>query len=410
MIQNSANHQKRILDDVLTLSKLDSKLLVITPVPTKPEETINAALRMLSSELQKGDIQVNFNVTTSYRTLGIQWVMLDNSRLLQVLINLIANAVKFTRTQPLRQISLTLDASRDKPSNPSNGVRFMGPGPHPAQHRLESSINDIYITIKVEDTGLGIPEAELKQLFQRFKQTSAGRNADFSGSGLGLWICLELVQLQGGDIGVSSEVGKGSTFAFFVKTERCPAPSVIPQGFLASPSPTTRSPSPRIAKLPSLRGDEPSSISPCKHVLLVEDNLVNQRVMSMQLRRSGYEVSIASHGIEALDILRRSRYCLAGGSPLDIVLMDVEMPIMDGITCVRTLREMEERKEVRRHVPVIAVTANARAEQQASALAAGMNSVVVKPFQMADLLPEIERVFLASHETTVEAPSNGSKR
>lgn len=129
------------------------------------------------------------------------------------------------------------------------------------------------------------------------------------------------------------------------------------------------------------------------HLLVVEDNLVNQKVMSKQLERAGYVVSVANHGHEALDYIRKTRFANpASGKPLDVVLMDVEMPIMDGLTCARRIREMEAEGSLQGHLPVVAVTANARAEQQAAALEAGMDSVVTKPFRMLELLPELERV------------------
>lgn len=129
------------------------------------------------------------------------------------------------------------------------------------------------------------------------------------------------------------------------------------------------------------------------HLLVVEDNLVNQKVMAKQLKHAGYIVTVANHGHEALDHIRRSCFAdKASGLPLDVVLLDVEMPIMDGLTCARNVRELEVRGSLFGHIPIVAVTANARAEQQAAALEAGMDSVVTKPFRMLELLPELERV------------------
>lgn len=123
------------------------------------------------------------------------------------------------------------------------------------------------------------------------------------------------------------------------------------------------------------------------------DNLVNQRVMSQQLKRAGYVVTVANHGLEALEYLDKS--CHAdprNGAQLDVVLCDVEMPVMDGLKFMKTVREKEAQGTLKGHLPVIAVTANARAEQQASALEAGMDSVVTKPFRLLELLPELIRV------------------
>ena len=123
------------------------------------------------------------------------------------------------------------------------------------------------------------------------------------------------------------------------------------------------------------------------------DNLVNQKVMSQQLKRAGYVVTVANHGLEALEHLKKSRHAdPRNGAPLNLVLCDVEMPIMNGLEFMRTVREMEFQGTLREHLPVIAVTANARAEQQAMALEAGMDSVVTKPFRLLELLPELKRV------------------
>jgi CheY-like chemotaxis protein len=123
------------------------------------------------------------------------------------------------------------------------------------------------------------------------------------------------------------------------------------------------------------------------------DNLVNQKVMSQQLRRAGYSVAVANHGLEALEHLKKSSHAdPSNGTPLNLVLCDVEMPVMDGLEFMRTVRNMEIQGTLKGHMPVIAVTANARAEQQALALEAGMDSVVTKPFRLLELLPELKRV------------------
>ena len=142
-----------------------------------------------------------------------------------------------------------------------------------------------------------------------------------------------------------------------------------------------------------------------QYLLLVEDNLVNQKVMEKQLKKAGYNIKLANHGGEALEHLRKSTFCDAKhGQRLDVVLMDVEMPIMGGLECTRKIREMQkEIGGVKRHVPIIAITANARGEQQTQALDAGMDSVVTKPFQMKELLAEMERVFRLSMAMSTES-------
>jgi CheY-like chemotaxis protein len=145
-------------------------------------------------------------------------------------------------------------------------------------------------------------------------------------------------------------------------------------------------------KRQSRQAIEPLALS--KHVLIVEDNIVNQKVLSKQLRSVGCIVSVANHGGEALTFLETSTFWKGretDGQELSVVLMDLEMPVMDGLTCVRKIRELQREGSIVRHIPVIAVTANARSEQIAIAKESGMDSVVTKPFRIPELLPEMER-------------------
>lgn len=124
------------------------------------------------------------------------------------------------------------------------------------------------------------------------------------------------------------------------------------------------------------------------HVLIVEDNLINQKVMSQQLRRAGCIVHVANHGLECLSFLERTAFCSAE-LPLSVILLDLEMPTMDGLTCIKQIREHQVNGKIIRHVPVIAVTANARSEQISVAIEAGMDTVVVKPFRIPELIPQM---------------------
>jgi len=208
--------------------------------------------------------------------------------------------------------------------------------------------------------------------------------------------------MHGGAIGFASKAGVGSTFSFYVKSRR----STIRPNFKRSESDAAVSLSIRAQKtLLSSRSrnesDEPPQASapandiPNKdlHVLIVEDNLVNQRVLAKQLRNTGMQVAVANHGGEALDYLRTTKYCISDGSgkPLALILMDWEMPVMDGLTCVRNIRELQKEGVVRAHVPVIAVTANVRSEQVEVALKAGMDDVISKPFRIPELCACIQK-------------------
>ncbi|KAL1591034.1 hypothetical protein WHR41_00234 [Cladosporium halotolerans] len=407
-----AQHQKRIIDDVLTLSKLDSGLLVICPVEVQPVETIKQALRMFDSELLKSDITLEYHFLPSYYALNLDWLRLDPSRLLQILINLLTNAIKFTANCNLRKITVSVGASVQCPENFCEGMKYLA-DPNVRSPLSPRADEDIYLSIEIKDTGRGISPEEMTRLFQRWGQASPRTSIKYGGSGLGLFISRELASRQGGQIGFTSESGVGSTFAFYVQAQRCgpPQPKTARQTFSTGSGSNVRRRSKasiftaaatteeqtqshvthefatqKVSELDDLASTE-------LHLLVVEDNLVNQKVVAKQLVRAGYTVAVANHGHEALAHIRKTSHANRhSGIPLHLVLMDVEMPIMDGLACARQIREMEAQGSLQGHIPIVAVTANARAEQQAAALEAGMDSVVTKPFRMLELLPELERV------------------
>jgi CheY-like chemotaxis protein len=200
---------------------------------------------------------------------------------------------------------------------------------------------------------------EQKTLFTRFTQGSAKTHTQYGGSGLGLYICRALVEIHGGQIGFSSMPGVGSTFGFFIKTRRLSIPEVARKSSEASSLSLILS---KDAKL---------------DIMIVEDNLINQKVLSRQLIRLGHSVTLANHGMECVELLRRSRFCNEAGQGLSVILMDIEMPVMDGMACAREIRKMQEDGLVRGHVPIIAITGNARDEKVQQAKSAGMVSLLI---------------------------------
>jgi CheY-like chemotaxis protein len=399
-----AQHQKRTIDDILTLSKLDSDLLFVTPVEVQPISVIRIALKMFDSELQKSDVELRFHVDPSYSNLAVDWVKLDPSRFLQVLINLTTNAIKFTQTETKRKISISIGASIEPPPG-RNGIEYLPRSSNRKDLSLGAAWGTgeiVYLYVEVEDTGRGLDEDERNLLFRRFSQASPRTHVQYGGSGLGLFISRELTELQGGQIGVASKAGVGSTFAFYLRARRCNPPEdrsrmasqsidMRAQYKIISPAALARLQTGSTLPTPQEKATQP--VAP-KHVLIVEDNVVNQKVLSKQLRSAGCTVHVANHGGEALSFLSKTRFWAGNennGLLLHIILMDLEMPVMNGLACVRRIRELQKEGVITRHVPVIAVTANARSEQIATAKESGMDSVVTKPFRIPELLPEMER-------------------
>ena len=396
-----AQHQKRIVDDILTLSKLDSALLLVTPCDIQPMTVVQRALKMFDGEVHTADIKLNFQVDTSIERLGIDWVRLDPSRLLQVLINLTTNAIKFTTTQEKRVINVTLAASLERPSKEDSIVSYF-----PTRSKRKDLTKaaewgtgeKVYLHFAVQDTGRGLNEDEKKLLFLRFSQASPRTHVQYGGSGLGLFISRELVELQGGEIGVASESGEGSTFAFYIKARRSTAPKEDIDQFpgagprksstgklLPTVSRTQSEDSQTIVTSATSLPQRPARKDTLK-ILIVEDNLVNQRVLSRQLKNMGCVVHVANHGGECLDRLRESTFWRdKGGEGIEIsvILMDQEMPVLDGLACTKEIRRLEETGDVTSHVPIIAVTANARSEQIDTAMDVGMVShTTIHPHQI----------------------------
>jgi CheY-like chemotaxis protein len=237
-----------------------------------------------------------------------------------VLVNLAGNAVKFTHEGGVRI-----------------GVMPAGDG-----RRLR---------ITVTDTGIGIPPDRLSQLFQPFSQADSSTTRKYGGTGLGLSISKHLVELMGGELTIASELGTGTTFTLTVALNAAEPPLTVAEIPVVAATPTGR----------SLR------------ILLAEDNMVNQKVATRMLERLGYRADIAANGLEVLDLFRQRSY--------DVILMDVQMPEMDGITATKRLRANPDLTQPY----IVALTANAMGEDAEACLAAGMNRHVSKPIRLEKL-------------------------
>jgi CheY-like chemotaxis protein len=196
--------------------------------------------------------------------------------------------------------------------------------------------------------------------------------------------------MQGGNIGVQSTQGVGSTFSFYIKSRRSSPPSNPSSIWLPSRSKAQTIQNPQTSSTNSSQDAHPH---PNYHILVVEDNLINQRVLCSQLKKIGCTVQVANHGREALQELTKTRYwktpTIAEPFNLSVVLMDVEMPVLDGNACAREIRSLQRKGEIIGHVPIIAVSANARREQIEQAKRAGMDDAISKPFRIPELMSTI---------------------
>ncbi|KAK6396074.1 hypothetical protein LTR65_010184 [Meristemomyces frigidus] len=382
-IISCSSHQKRIVDDILTLSKLDSRLLTIVPSPIRLDSILRDAANMFEVDAKKVSVELRVDKADSLRTLAVDWVMLDSGRVMQVLINLITNALKFTQKEAVRVVTLSMGASRSRLSERELEVEFVPL--HTLRDRAVNGVEwgsgeEVYLYFKVSDTGCGFSDEQKAIIFERFAQASPRTHSRYGGSGLGLFITRELIELQGGEIGVSSRPGDGTAFAFYVTARSV----VAPQTDLAIAGPRRSS---------KETGSKQAKVS--HTILVVEDNVVNQKVLRKQLEKLGHDVHVVSHGGEALSFLETTS-CWKGNTAtdvnLDVILMDIEMPVMDGFTCTRKIREAEAQGQIEGHLPIIAVSANARHEQIKYALECGMDDTISKPFRIVDLIPKIARL------------------
>ncbi|CAN9209187.1 unnamed protein product [Alternaria alternata] len=372
-------------------------------------------------EIQAKNIDFKFVPHPSVRDLDIDWVILDPGRLLQIIVNLITNAIKFTMESQIRSITVHISAHAEWPDfDIPEGFTFV-----PPRHIVTEfgsgegwgSGSFVYLQFQVQDTGCGLSPQQMSLLFEKFAQASPRTHMRYGGSGLGLFISRQLAELHGGQIGVSSKAGVGSTFGFYLKCKRMIAqkPTLSRDTFKHALEIEHAVTAREIKKATislisaataagkdgySVDMDIPQSINEKMdeakddqlHVLVVEDNLVNQKVLVKQLMKAGCVTSTADNGFWALKHLVKTRFCVTDGIPLDIILIDCEMPEMDGLTCCRKIRQMEQRKEVSKHIPIIAVTANIRGGQIDNARDAGMDDVVGKPFRIPDLLAKMREL------------------
>ena len=322
-LQSSGRHLMGIIDDVLDLSKIEAGKLDIESARFDLKEVLRNVGNLVRDKALGKGLYLKFDVDPQVPVL----LRGDSLRLSQVLVNLVTNAVKFT----------------DR-----GGVVVR-------TRRVADADGNLMLRFEVADTGIGIDEEQMARLFQNFHQADTSTTRRYGGTGLGLALSRKLAELMGGDMGVTSTQGQGSTFWFTVRAE---------EAAVTAPAPLVELPPVRNSGDP-LRG---------ARVLLVEDNDMNQIIATDFLSDAGCAVDVAGDGSVALDMLARGTY--------DVVLMDMQMPVMDGVTATREIRR-DPRFDA---LPIITMTANAMEQDRRACLAAGMNAFVSKPFDPEEFL------------------------
>lgn len=324
IIDVSANNLLSIINDILDVSKLDAGKIELENTAFNCDVVIQEVITMLGLRVVNENVELLTNVDSQLP----EELFGDELRLKQIIINLVNNAIKFTKKGHVSIVVKILNEDSDT----------------------------IKLRIEVIDTGIGISEEGIKKLFQEFSQTEESMYRKFGGTGLGLLISKKLTELMGGKIGVKSELNKGSVF--WIELE-----------FLKRRQKKTNTNKNLI--------DDMDATNRKLRVLVAEDNMINQKVAMINLRQLGHDVEIAVNGQMAVDMYINGEY--------DIILMDIQMPILDGLEATLAIRKHEEENKLPQ-TRIVAITANAMKEDKDNCFEVGMNDYITKPFRSEDLI------------------------
>jgi signal transduction histidine kinase/DNA-binding response OmpR family regulator len=311
-----------IINDILDLSKIEAGKFVFEETEFNLDEIIRSVIELVEYRSYEKNLSLSLDIDPAIP----EYLMGDSARLSQILLNLIGNAIKFTDKG---QVSIRT-------------------------YLMEESPADVKCKFVITDTGIGIPKEKIRMIFERFAQASSDTTRKYGGTGLGLTIVQQLVELQGGKIEVESTEGKGSAFSFYLKFRK--SAHVTSQAFEKE------------ARF--------SSNSDIKYrVLLAEDILLNQRLVQKIMMKWDYKLDIANNGAEAIEKLKKNDY--------DIILMDIQMPEIDGYTATQMVRKMQD--PLKKNIPIIAITAHASNSEAEKCINLGMNAYISKPFNARNL-------------------------
>jgi signal transduction histidine kinase/DNA-binding NarL/FixJ family response regulator len=321
-----------LINDILDFSKIEARRLELEAVPFDVRNTVNDALRLVAPRAREKGLMLGKHIDQTVPAA----IVGDSGRLRQVLLNLLGNAVKFTETG---EVVVSVDV-------------------------VDSTADQLRLHFAVRDTGIGVPVDKQWRIFGAFVQADGSTTRKYGGTGLGLTISAELVELMQGRMWIDSVVGSGSTFHFsalFARAGQAHAAPRVQAGAATLPTRVSRRP---------LR------------VLLAEDNAVNQKVVSGMLASGGHQVIAVDNGKQAVAAVQRQVF--------DVVLMDIQMPVMNGFEATAAIRDAE--RITGAHLPIIAMTAHAMAGDRERCLAAGMDGYVAKPIRISDLFATLAAV------------------
>ncbi|MCV2367751.1 PAS domain-containing protein [Roseateles oligotrophus] len=353
VVRDSSEALLRVINDILDFSKIEAGKLQIESIAFDLEAAVEDTLKPLALRANDKGLELLCRLAPD---LPAQTLLGDPGRLRQILINLIGNAIKFTAHG---EVALELSLAAGTADAPS-------------------------ILFTIRDTGIGIPAENLNSIFDAFAQQDSSITRRFGGTGLGLTISSRLVEALGGTIWVDSVVGRGSSFHFALPFTLAPLPNGV----------STDAASAVAGFVPTAADSQEGS---GLEVLLVEDHPVNQQLAMALLHRSGHRVSLAENGQQALDLLAQRRF--------DLVLMDMMMPVLDGLEATRRFRASEPPGQAR--TPILAMTARATSADRDLCLAAGMDDYLSKPFDVKAFQLMVQRYLpaLAGAASTQPAPA-----
>jgi signal transduction histidine kinase/CheY-like chemotaxis protein/HPt (histidine-containing phosphotransfer) domain-containing protein len=337
-IRSSGENLLTIINDILDFSKIQSGMMQLETIPFSITSLLDSLMMLLQPKASKKGLTIH--ISSSDRMPAL--VLGDPVRLTQVMFNLVDNAIKFTAKG---SIQITTEVTRIE-----NG--------------------SAWVSISVKDSGIGIPEDKLETIFERFSQATSSTTREFGGSGLGLTIVKSLAALQGGDITIESTPGKGSVFAINIPY------TLATESDLAPYSEQTQL--------------EVNPLDRKLHILITEDNPLNQKLALRVLQDMGFTTELAVNGSEAVELIRQGKH-------FDVILMDIQMPLMDGYEATRYIRQ-----ELKSNVPIMAMTAHAMSGEKEKCLALGMNDYISKPFKTKELLSKLYILAAADRMETSE--------